>query len=94
MAAPAVGPFPADGATAWYDYMASLDANARYAPTLEDALPGLVIAVRKSSGAWPARPTARPDIVVHWIGADPDPVIVTSGTGGALDGVDIRVVTQ
>jgi len=53
---------------------------------------GSVVAVRKVDGVWPARPTARADIVVHWVGADPDPVIVASGTGGALDNVDVRIV--
>lgn len=63
-------------------------------PGLIDNLPaGSVITVRKVNGAWPNRPTGRADITVHWIGPDPDPSIVTTGTSGALDGVDIRFVT-
>jgi hypothetical protein len=57
------------------------------------ALPaGSTLTVIKS-GTWPARPTSRADIVVIWKGADPSPSIVSSGTGGMLDNVDIRAVT-
>lgn len=38
------------------------------------------------------RPTARPDIIVIWRGADPSPTSVTSGTGGMLRGVDERKI--
>lgn len=41
---------------------------------------------------WPARPTARADIIVAWKGPDPSPAIVSSGTGGMLNG-DYRLVT-
>ena len=57
------------------------------------ALPaGATLTVIKS-GTWPARPTSRSDIIVQWKGADPSPTIVSSGTGGMLDNVDIRLVT-
>ena len=37
-----------------------------------------------STSAWPSRPTARPDIMVHWVGADE-----STPPGGALSGVDV-----
>ena len=46
------------------------------------APPGSMIAVIKSGSTWPARPTVRADIVINWIGADPSPPLVTSGTSG------------
>lgn len=45
-----------------------------------------VLFVRKSGGVWPARPTTRTDVLVFWIGPDPSPSIVTSGTGGMYNG--------
>lgn len=54
---------------------------------------GTTLTVLKSGSSWPARPTSRADIVVQWKGADPSPAIVSSGTGGMLDGVDVRFVT-
>lgn len=58
----------------------------------KDDLPaGSVLYVNKSGSAWPVRPTTRTDIRVIWIGADPDPAIVTSGTAGAYNG-DLRWV--
>jgi hypothetical protein len=54
--------------------------------------PGATLTVVKS-GTWPARPTSRADVIVQWKGAEPSPSIVSSGTGGMLDGVDIRLVT-
>ena len=53
---------------------------------------GSVQYARKTGGAWPTRPTASPDVVVLWIGADPSPAIVGSGTGGMLNG-DVRWIT-
>jgi hypothetical protein len=59
-----------------------------------NALPaGATLTVIKSGGGWPARPTSRADIIVQWKGADPSPSIVSSGTGGMLDNVDIRLIT-
>lgn len=52
---------------------------------------GTNLIVRKVNGVWPARPTSRADVVVTWVGADPDPAIVSSGTGGALNNVDLRM---
>jgi hypothetical protein len=54
---------------------------------------GTTLTVAKSAGTWPARPTSRSDIIVQWKGADPSPSIVSSGTGGMLDNIDIRMVT-
>lgn len=45
------------------------------------------------AGSWPARPTSRADIVVIWKGPDPSPAIVSSGTGGMRDGIDVRFIT-
>lgn len=67
-----------------------------------DRLPaGTTLVARKVGGNWPGgtastavRPTARTDIVVNWVGADPSPPIVGSGTGGMLDNVDLRSITQ
>jgi hypothetical protein len=53
---------------------------------------GATITVAKTS-TWPVRPTSRADITVMWKGPDPGPPIVTSGTGGMRDGIDIRLVT-
>jgi hypothetical protein len=53
---------------------------------------GSILAVRRVSGAWPARPTARADITCNWIGPDPSPPIVTSGTGGMRSDIDIRAI--
>lgn len=52
---------------------------------------GSTLVVRKTGSTWPARPTTRTDIVVIWVGVDPDPAIITTGTGGALSNVDIRM---
>jgi len=57
------------------------------------AIPGSTFTVTKTGSTWPARPTARTDVTVQWKGADPSPAIVSSGTGGMIDGVDIRLVT-
>lgn len=62
-------------------------------PTYANLPAGSTITVAKSGGTWPARPTSRSDIVVQWKGPDPSPSIVSSGTGGMLDDVDIRFVT-
>lgn len=54
---------------------------------------GTTITVVKTVGVWPSRPTSRADIIVQWKGPDPSPAIVSSGTGGMLDDVDIRLIT-
>jgi hypothetical protein len=53
---------------------------------------GTTLTVYKSGGTWPARPTSRADITVRWNGDDPSPSIVSSGTGGMLDGIDVREI--
>ena len=59
-----------------------------------DLPPGTTITVAKDPTAgWPARPTSRADLVVQWKGPDPSPDIVSSGTAGMLDNVDVRFVT-
>lgn len=66
------------------------------AVALADLPSGTTLTVTKpAGGSWPTppRPTARTDIIVQWKGADPSPAIVSSGTGGMLDGVDLRLVT-
>lgn len=62
-------------------------------PTLANIPAGSTLTVAKSGGAWPARPTSRSDVIVQWKGPDPSPSIVSSGTGGMLDNVDIRFIT-
>lgn len=62
--------------------------------TVADLPAGTTLTVLKSGSSWPARPTARADIVVVWKGPDPSPAIVSSGTGGMRDGVDERHVTS
>lgn len=62
-------------------------------PTLANIPAGSTITVAKSGSTWPARPTSRADVVVIWKGADPSPAIVSTGTAGMRDNVDIRFVT-
>lgn len=62
-------------------------------PSYANLPAGTTITVIKSGSTWPARPTSRTDIIVQWKGADPSPSIVSSGTGGMLDNVDVRFVT-
>lgn len=72
---------------------AGTDAKAgNYAPTVADIPAGSTLVAQKSGGVWPARPTARADVVVIWKGADPSPSIVSSGTGGMHDNIDVRFV--
>lgn len=61
--------------------------------TVETIPPGSTLTVQKVNGAWPARPTGRSDVTVQWKGPDPSPAIVTSGTGGMLNNIDIRLIT-
>lgn len=53
---------------------------------ISDLPAGSILYAAKSGGVWPARPTTRTDVRVFWIGADPAPAIVTSGTAGAYNG--------
>lgn len=68
--------------------------TATSSPTIETLPAGCTITVLKGTSGWPARPTARPDIIVAWKGPDPSPTIVSSGTGGMLNNVDYRLVTS
>jgi hypothetical protein len=71
-----------------------LEARPLTTPTLDNLPAGTTITVAKdATTGWPARPTSRTDIVVAWKGQDPSPAIVSSGTGGMLNNVDIRFVT-
>ena len=54
---------------------------------------GATLTVAKAAGVWPSRPTGRNDIIVQWKGPDPSPSIVSSGTGGMMNNVDIRMIT-
>ena len=71
--------------------VAGLDSSVLLPVSLLPA--GSTLTVQKSGGVWPARPTSRSDITVQWKGPDPSPSIVSSGTGGMLDNVDVRFVT-
>jgi hypothetical protein len=64
------------------------------APTLANIPAGSTLTVQSTAGTWPARPTSRADVIVIWKGPDPSPAIVSSGTGGMRDGIDIRFVTD
>lgn len=69
------------------------DVTGGSSPTYANLPAGTTLTILKTSGTWPARPTSRTDIVVQWKGPDPSPAIVSSGTGGMLDNVDIRIIT-
>lgn len=53
---------------------------------------GAMVQVLKTNGAWPQRPSASPDTVYCWVGEEPSPPIVQSGTDGMLDNVDMRFI--
>lgn len=53
----------------------------------------VMLSVKKSGSTWPNRPTSDPAVVVQWIGADPSPSIVTTGTAGMYEG-DLRQIPQ
>ena len=76
-----------------YNTATSKWVNVGLTLTVADLPAGSTVTVAKSGGSWPARPTSRNDIVVQWKGPEPSPAIVSSGTGGMLDNVDIRFVT-
>lgn len=69
------------------------DSGGLSSVAIADLPAGTTLTVLKSGGVWPSRPTSRSDIIVQWKGADPDPSIVSSGTGGMLDNIDTRLVT-
>jgi hypothetical protein len=43
--------------------------------TVENLPAGTTLTVLKNAGTWPARPTARADIIVQWKGSDPSPAL-------------------
>jgi hypothetical protein len=50
--------------------------------------------IKDPVNGWPSnRYSARADLIFAWKGPDPSPPIVSSGTGGMLNGVDYRLVT-
>lgn len=56
------------------------------AVTIDDLPAGSVLYARYNTGTstWPARPTARTDIMVHWVGGDE-----SNAPSGAVSGVDL-----
>lgn len=52
-----------------------------------------VFVVQKLNGAWPNRPNALKETVGFWIGPEPGPSVVTTGTGGMYES-DMRFVTN
>lgn len=62
-------------------------------PTYANIPAGSVIAVVKSGGVWPNRPTTRTDVVCQWIGQDPSPSVVTSPAVNGMYNGDMRVIT-
>lgn len=53
--------------------------------------PDAVFRVRYADGAWPDRPTARPDVMVLWIGPDIPPGIVEPPSVAGMYEGDARV---
>lgn len=87
---------PTNAQVLTYNLSTGLWAPAAPIPILSDmsnAPAGYMHTVVKTGGTWPARPTARTDIIVRWKGADPGPAEVSSGTGGMITGVDERAIT-
>lgn len=58
-----------------------------------ESLGGHVRFVAKVAGVWGPRPTSDPNVLVIWVGPDPSPPIVSSGTGGMRNDRDTRFVT-
>lgn len=62
------------------------DAKAgNYTPPVADLPAGSIIAVHWTGSAWPARPTARTDITVHWIGG------TEANAPSGLSGTDVWI---
>jgi hypothetical protein len=90
---------PTIGATGWgttlNDHITALEATVAgkedpgAAVTVAQLPAGSTLTVHKAAGVWPARPTARGDIIVQWVGQAPAPTLVTSGTGGMRDDIDL-----
>lgn len=86
-------------ATGWIDPPAGTGGASAFADLTgqlggDQAAPWTVMAVIKTGSTWPVRPSSRADVVVIWMGADPDPTEVDSGNGGMLRGVDMRSKPQ
>ena len=62
--------------------VSALEAAPGGAVTYETVPAGATFTIDRSGGAWPARPTARTDVVIRWRGVSPPPPLVTSGTTG------------
>lgn len=62
--------------------VSALEAAPGGAVTYETVPAGATFTIDRSGGAWPARPTARTDVVIRWRGVAPPPTLVTSGTTG------------
>lgn len=101
---PCIDQVPTGGATGTYlkkksgsnydvEWVAGTSGGGVDDVTAENIPPGSILYVRKSGSTWPARPTSRADVIVIWLGADPKPAIVSSGTGGMRNNVDLRFVT-
>lgn len=94
--------YPATGAvwrysgTSWVSggTLAGTATGGGESPTLANIPAGSTITVSKVGLSWPSRPTDRSDVVVQWKGPEPSPAIVTFGTGGMRDNVDLRLVTS
>lgn len=61
-----------------------------YTPPIADLPAGTMLAARWTGVAWPARPTARTDLVVHWLSSDP---AATNPPAGALS-VDVITIAN
>lgn len=94
-----VSPFPSLGSTDWDAWAAdvdrivrAVDAGTSVGTVTYDQLPtNVIIAVpQNTDGTWPARPSARTDLIFAWLGNTPWPPIVETGTGGMLDNVDLK----
>ena len=64
----------------------ALEAAPGGAVTYETVPAGATFTIDRSGGAWPARPTARTDVVIRWRGVSPAPPLVASGTAGMYAG--------
>ena len=65
----------------------------KVAPVSAADLTNVPMTAVKSGATWPARPTTSTSTVVFWVGADPSPPIVGSGTGGMYNN-DVRVISS
>lgn len=63
-----------------------------YAPSYADVPAGSTYTILKTQAGWPARYSSRPDLTFIWVGPDPSPAIVASGTAG-MHASDMRAVS-